>query len=433
MAFQAMKYTRRYNGDIRVFQEEFFSNNWEYVSRTPMYRDKMIDHGIKPGQINSLSDIQKVPFTYKSDLRKIPVMERTPMGWKDVYAYYSSGGTTGNPTLYAWNEEDVEVQMTVAQRSFSEIGVNETDLGLVLAPLGLPVMGHCMTRQYTAAGAGFVPLALANPDQIIECIRELPVTAIATLPSAASRLLEYAQNVMNIDLPKLTQVKHLHLGGDFLSEGRRLRLEKGWQAQCYNLYGISEIFGPVAGECTHKNGLHIAADYVYVEIVDPFSGYPVEEGQPGVAVLTTLWQKGSPLLRYWTDDFVVYKTDQCECGQLLPRIKFFGRVADSANLNNRLIFALEIEEILFKYPVTPEYYCYFEQDNGVSCVLVKVESVVGDDFPVKSLAEELEEVFHIPVRIDLLVPGVLDRTNPKPKRLNNFPTLMSKAWEGPRE
>lgn len=422
MTLEAFKYSD--NNDIRDMQENLFSQNWAYISKTPMYLDKMNDAGIKPYQIKGLKDLPKIPFTYKSDLRERPVMQRTPLTWKDIYAYYSSGGTTGNPTLYAWNEEDVQVQMAVAKRIIGGTGVGESDLGLVLAPLGLPVMGHCMTRQYTAVGAGFVPLALAEPEKIIACLCELTVTAIATLPSAATRLQEYAQNVMHLDLAEITQVKQLHLGGDFLSEGRRLRLEKSWQAQCYNFYGISEIFGPFSGECIHKNGLHVAADFVYVEVVDPRTGQPVEEGQPGVAVYTTLWQKGSPLLRYWTDDFVVYKTDLCDCGQSLPRMHFLGRVADSACVNNKPIFALDVEDILLKYPITSEYYCTYVQDNPSAYIDVKVEALTGKDFPVKLFSEELEYFFGIPVRIDLLLPGTFDRTNPKPKRLNGFP-----AWD----
>lgn len=404
-------------------QEEHFSSVWPYIASTPIYKNKLRAANVDIQSIKSLSDLSLLPLTFKADIRKSSVFERTPLRVENVYAIYSSGGTSGDPTLYAWNFEDVQIQMEISRRVLKSVGMLPSDLALILAPLSLPVMGHCMIRQYDAVGAGFVPLGPSDPQSVFRFIQELPITVVATLPVVASRLYDYLRFVKNINVTENAHIRQFHFGGDSLSDALRKRLEINWSAQCYDFYGISEIFGPVSGECQYQNGHHFAADYIYMEILDPKTLLPVLEGERGVAVYTTLWKKGFPLLRYWSDDYVSIKWDQCKCGLQSPRVFYHGRPIDSAQTPNGLLFTKDIEERVLRFPISNEYYLEYKYD-GKEYVDFQVEPFPGVDLPIDDMAEELSDQLGLPVKVKLNQPGSLPRESIKPKRLINFPTSL---------
>ena len=411
--------------EIQALQEERFQSVWHHIVATPLYKRKLRQAGIQVREIKSLSDLEKLPFTYKEEIRATDVLERTPLDTRDIYAIYSSGGTSGTPTLYAWSEKDVAVQTYVARRVLTSVGATSSDLGLVLAPLSLPVMGHCMIRQFSAVGAGFVPAGPADPEKIISLIRSLPITVIATLPTVASRLLEYMRFVMHMDADENVRVRQFQFGGDYLSNARRRRLEQAWNAKCYDFYGISEIFGPICGECSRQDGLHFAADYVFVEVLDPQTKHPVPEGEPGVAVYTTLWEKGFPLLRYWSDDYITWTWEPCECRRKSPRLRFLGRSVDCADIWGRKLFAKDIEEVILNFPISDEYYCEYVTQNERPIVQANIEAIPGFSLPAQELRDALEGVFGLPVQLNVADPGTLPRGQVKPKRLVGFPVNVS--------
>ena len=407
--------------EIQALQENRFQSVWPHIAATPLYDRKLRQAGIEALTVKSLSDLKRLPFTYKEEIRNTGVFERTPLTAKDIYAIYSSGGTSGNPTLYAWSEKDVLVQTEVAKRILTSAGTTSLDLGLILAPLSLPVMGHCMVRQFSAVGAGFIPLGPSNPEKVVSLIRTLPITVIATLPTVASRLLEYMRFVMHLEIDERIQVSQLQFGGDFLSNARRHRLEKTWHAKCYDFYGISEIFGPICGECSCQDGLHFAADYVFIEVLDPQARQPVPEGKPGVAVYTTLWEKGFPLLRYWSNDYVTWTEKPCECGRNSPRMHFLGRTVDCADLQGRRLFAKEVEDVILKFSIGDEYYCEYVTQDKRPTVQVNVEAIQGYPLPTREFCETLESVFNLPIQLNVANPGTLPRDQVKPRRLVGFP------------
>lgn len=416
-----MNVERMDQAEIQALQEERFQSVWPHIAATPLYERKLRQADVEVHEIRSLSNLRKLPFTHKEEVRATGVFERTPLGTKDIYAIYSSGGTSGAQTLYAWSEKDIIVQTEVAKRILTSVGTTSSDLGLILAPLSLPVMGHCMVRQFSAVGAGFIPAGPTDPEKVVSLIRTLPVTVVATLPTVASRLLEYMRFAMHLDVDEQIQIRQFLFGGDFLSNTRRHRLEQAWCAKCYDFYGISEIFGPIGGECSYQDGLHFAADYVFVEVLDPQTKQPVPEGDPGVAVYTTLWEKAFPLLRYWSDDYVTWAWEPCECGRKSPRMRFLGRPVDSADVQGRRLFAKDVEEIILKFPISDEYYCeYIAQDEG-PIVQANVEAIPDPPLPTQELRDALESVFGMPVQLNVADPGTLPRDQVKPKRLVGFP------------
>jgi phenylacetate-CoA ligase len=407
--------------DYLDLQNERFQEVWLHIIKTPIYRRKLMQSHIDPRSVKSLKDLGRLPFTCKSDIKALEIFDCTPLKIEDVYGIYSSGGTTGVQTLYPWSEKDILVQTEVAKRIMTQVGIKPSDLGLVIAPLSLPVMGHCMVRQFSAVGAGFIPIGQTDPGEVVTMLKTLPVSVVATLPAVASRLIQYMGFVLQMNIDTQIRVRRLLLGGDSLSNSRRHRLEQAWNARCYDFYGISEIFGPVGGECQYQEGLHFAADYVLVEVLDPETKQPVPEGKPGIAVFTTLWEKAFPLLRYWSDDYITWTWEPCQCGLCSPRMFFLGRPLDCAEIGGRKLFAKEVDDIILKYPIIDDYYCEYVAHDRRPVIKVNIESAQDSCLPVGEISETLEGLFGMPVELKVAAPGTLSRVQAKPKRLVGFP------------
>lgn len=354
---------------------------------------------LKDNSFDNYDEFQKIPFTYKHELRNTTVEQRTTTEPKDIYGIFSSSGTTGEKTFYIYNKKDKLVHEEFVRTFYSELGISEDDIGGVLAPVDTGVMAHTMMWQFTTMGAGYVNCPIPSPENIIDTITKVPVTVIATRPSIASSVM---YNPHFTDITRKSHVKKLLLGGGFLSSERRKLLEQVWNADCYNMFGMSEMFGPMAGECRQKNGQHYLPEYLMIEILDPKTGKPVKEGGIGVAVYTTLWDKGFPLLRYWTEDLMQLDFTQCECGSSNPRLFFKGRLNDCFEIEDKYVFPENIENILYKYGHYGEYIVEKSQDNFV----VKVESensVVKDE-----MMRKLRTILGDKCSVHILMPGSLN-------------------------
>jgi phenylacetate-CoA ligase len=388
-----------------------------YIANVPFYKKKLSSEGINIKDIKEISDLQKIPFTTKEELRLSKPMERTLLNYDGISFFFSSSGTTGDATIYPWSLQDDLVLREVSARCMKRIGVGPGDVSLVLAPFGLPIMWYCMITQYLATGASVIPLGLASSNEILKVINSFPITSIATLPVIATRSFEFInKNRININIEKL---RHFHCGGDYLSNARRRRIKNYWNVDCYDFYGLSEIFGPIAGECEVEEGLHFAADYVIVEIIDPVTKEHVPEGDVGVAVYTTLWKKAAPLLRYWSDDYVSVTWEKCMCGCTSPRIIYRGRAIDSVKIDHKRIFAKDVEEVLLSFPeVSDEWGMKIEGTTEQSIATVYVEETPYD-IPNEKIEKELSKLIGIPVKLKIIPYGSFSRENIKPRRIKD--------------
>ena len=350
-------------------------------------------------QLDSYESFRGIPFTYKSEIRKSSVEERTTTLSKDIYGVFSSSGTTGEKTYYIYNKNDKRVHEEFVKTFYTELEIKAEDIGGVMAPVDTTVMAHTMMWQFTTMGAGYVNCPNPSPESMIDTVTKVPVTVIATRPSIASGV---AYNPVLKQLAQQSKVNKLLMGGGILSNERRKLLEDAWHAECYNLFGMSEMFGPMAGECKQKNGLHYLKQYLMIEIIDPDSGEPVNQGEPGVAVYTTLWDKGFPLLRYWTDDVMVITDEQCKCGSCLPRLYYLGRMNDCFRTEKGFIFPENVENILFKYGNIGEYRVEKQGDS----YLVKTEG--NEKNPNVEMINELSSLFDSAVEVEVVIPGSLN-------------------------
>ena len=348
---------------------------------------------------DNYENFQKIPFTYKRELRDSTVEQRTTTDMKNIYGVFSSSGTTGEKTFYIYNKKDKQVHEEFVRAFYTELGITENDLGGVMAPVDTGVMAHTMMWQFTTMGAGYVNCPIPSPENIIDTITKIPVTVIATRPSIASSVI---YNPYITEIARNSQVNKLLMGGGFLSSERRKLLEKAWGAECYNMFGMSEMFGPMAGECKMKNGQHYLSDYLMIEIVDPSTGRSLDIGEVGVAVYTTLWDKGFPLLRYWTDDLMKLDYSQCECGSENPRLFYKGRLNDCFVINGQYVFPENVENILFKFGHYREYMVEHSPEKFV----IKVES--GNNNISKEMLDELKLLMDKQCQVQILMPGSLN-------------------------
>jgi len=403
--------------EILDLQNKKLSEIIPYIADITFYKKKMIDKDININDIKEISDLQKLPFTTKEELRLSKPMEQTSLSYDGIAFFFSSSGTTGQPSVYPWSNQDDLVLKEVSSRCMKRVGVGPGDISLVLAPFGMPIMWYCMITQYLATGAGVVPLGIASSSEIVKTMVSFPITSITTLPIVATRLFEFvSKNHITINTKRL---RHFHCGGDYLSNARRRRIENYWNVDCYDFYGLSEIFGPIAGECEAKDGLHFAADYVIVEVIDPFTKKPVPEGEVGVAVYTTLWKKGAPLLRYWSDDYISITWKRCKCGRTSPRIIFKGRSIDSVTINHKKVFAKDVEEVLFSFPeVSDEWGVKIEGAAKQSITTVYIEKT-SFDIPKEKIENKLSKLLGIPLRLEVIPSGSFSRENVKPRRIKD--------------
>ncbi len=361
-------------------------------------------------QLESYEAFQTIPFTYKREIRNTSIEERTTTKPEDIYGVFSSSGTTGQKTYYIYNRNDKFVHEEFVRTFYTELGVTEKDIGGVMAPVDIGVMAHTMMWQFTTMGAGYVNCSIPSPENIVDTITKVPVTVIATRPSIASGV---AYNPVIQQMVQKSSVKKLLMGGGFLSAERRKLLERSWDAECYNMFGMSEMFGPMAGECKQKNGMHYLDTYLMIEIVDIDTGKIIENGKPGVAVYTTLWDKGFPLLRYWTDDIMIIEKEKCVCGSKYPRLFYLGRLADCFIIDSSYVFPENLENILFKYGFIGEYSAE-KTSNGF---LIKTEGS-WNDFESRMEAE-IRELFHAKIQIEIVPPGSLNYDGHGRRFINN--------------
>lgn len=353
-----------------------------------------------PG-LEALADYEsfsRLPFMYKDDIRTTTAFERTTTPPGEIYGIFSSSGTTGEKTYYVYSKTDKIVHEKFVKTFYSELGIEPTDLGGVFAPVDTGVMAHTMMWQFTTMGAGYVNCPEPSPQNMIHVVSSLPVTVIATRPNVVSSICHNPEFVRQA---QKSAVKKLITGGGFLSSERRKLLERIWGADCYNMFGMSEMFGPMAGECRKKDGQHYLDDYLFIEIVDPQTLRPVPRGEVGVAVYTTLWDKGFPLLRYWTDDLMRIDTTPCACGSPLPRLRYIGRMADCLQVNGRYVFPEQLENVVMKHGFYLDYRAQEQPDGRVAVQIEKLPEQTVPDI----LYEEVQALFDGAAQISFVLPG----------------------------
>ena len=285
-----------------------------------LFRRRMEERKLVPGDVRTLADIAKLPFMVKADLRDTYPFGLFAVPMSEVVRLHASSGTTGKPIVVGYTRSDLEVWMEVVKRAMASCGLNRTDVIQVSYGYGLFTGGLGAHYGAEALGATVVPTSGGNTKRQIMLMRDFGTTAICCTPSYFNFMIEQAA-AEGIDMRKLP-IKAGLFGAEPWTEEMRKRIEAASGIKAYDIYGLSEIIGPGVGiECRCQKGMHIFEDHFYPEIINPETGEVLPDGEFGELVLTTLTKVAMPMIRYRTRDLTRIIDGPCECGRTQRRIE----------------------------------------------------------------------------------------------------------------
>jgi len=395
-------------------------------NNVPFYCDKMKALGLEPGDIKSIDDLSKLPFTTKQDLR-----DNYPYGlfaapMEEVVRIHASSGTTGHPTVVGYTQNDIKMWSNVIARSFTAMGVTKKDIIQVAFGYGLFTGGLGVHYGAEHLGAAVVPISGGNTKKQIQLIQEFGSTVIACTPSYALYIGETMKN-MGID-PRSTNLHTGIFGAEPWTEEMREQIESMFGINAMDIYGLSEVLGPgVAFECQARSGMHINDDHFVPEIIDVNTLEVLPKGSEGELVFTMVTKEALPLLRYRTRDITRLHTETCKCGRTLTRMdKVTGRSDDMLIIRGVNVFPSQIESVLLKVAETaPHYVLIVDRINNLDTLEVWVE--VKPEFftdAIKSLEKiekhitaELFSLLGLHVKVKLVEPRSIERSEGKAKRI----------------
>ena len=390
------------------------------------YRRKMQQRGVEPGDIRSIEDIGKLPFTTKEDLRDNYPFGLLAIPMKDVARVQGTSGTTGKLTIAPYSQKDVEVWGECVARGLTMAGLTEEDIIHVCYGYGLFTGGMGLDYGANALGATAIPLSAGNTKRQMMCMEDLGATAFACTPSYALYLAESIQEAGLVDHMKLKAGIH---GAEPWTEEMRKKIESILHINCFDIYGLCEITGPgVAQDCIHKAGLHVHWDYFYPEVIDPSTSQHCADGETGELVFTTLAKEAMPLIRYRTKDLTSIDHSTCECGRTLPRIsKFTGRTDDMKVIRGVNVFPTQVETALLSIGgvVAPHYLMIVDREDNMDVLTVMVEvdeGVFSDEIRKldalrNKIAAALKTALGVSVRVKLVEPKSIQRSEGKAVRV----------------
>ncbi|WP_261130103.1 phenylacetate--CoA ligase PaaK [Bacillus sp. Marseille-Q3570] len=341
----------------------------------PFYKEKFAENNITPEQIRSLEDLKKLPFTKKQDLRDHYPFGLFAVDQKDMVRVHASSGTSGKPTVVGYTRGDIEVWSEVVARAIAAAGGepghvlhNAYGYGLFTGGLGL----HYGSEQL---GMVTVPVSGGNTTRQILLIEDFQPQVICGTPSYVLNIAETMEK-MGKD-PRQTSLKYGIFGAEPWSEEMRQTLEEKMDIKAIDIYGLSEIMGPgVSIECHQaQDGLHIADDHFYVEVIDPETLEPVKDGEYGELVFTSLTKEAFPIIRYRTGDIAAIDRTTCKCGRTSVRMsRVKGRIDDMLIIRGVNVFPSEIENCLLQVEeLVPHYQILLKKNGTMDMIELQVE------------------------------------------------------------
>jgi phenylacetate-CoA ligase len=396
------------------------------VERNHPYALKMKEHGVKPEHIRTARDMQLLPFTTKQDLQ-----QHYPLGWlnvdrKNVVRFHATSGTTGNPTVVCYTQNDIKMWAESGAWCLGLAGLDEWDTLQVSYGYGLFTGGLGLHYAGERRGVAVIPASGGSTEKQVHMIKELGVTAIACTPSYALRIAEVWDDVdPNRFSNGGTQLKVGIFGAEPWSEGLRKRLEEKLGIRALDIYGLSEAMGPgVAMECVHQSGLHLNDEAFLPEIINPETEKNMEDGEEGELVLTSIKKEAFPIIRYRTHDRTRLLPGPCPCGDPSVRIdRIGGRTDDMLIVRGVNVFPTQVEAALCRVRgLTPNFIIDVYKKDGMDEISITCERA-ADTTPeeVEQLAmngkKRLKDSLGVNVPVKIAEPEALPRSEGKAKHL----------------
>ena len=399
------------------------------------YRKKMDEAGVKPEDIKSIADLQKLPFTVKQDLRdNYPYgMFASPM--KDIVRIHASSGTTGKQTVVGYTAHDIDMWAECAARALVSVGGTKDDFIHISYGYGLFTGGLGLHYGAEKLGATAIPASAGNSMRQLQLFKDFGSSIICMTPSYAISLIELMkENNISKDEFKL---KAGVFGAEPWTEEMRKEIEAGLGIKAYDIYGLSEIMGPsVSCECECQCGMHICEDHFIPEIIDPDTLEVLPAGQQGELVFTCITKEALPLIRYRTRDIATLVYDKCECGRTLVRmLKPQGRTDDMLIISGVNVFPSQIESALLSVDSqATNYFLEVDRVNNLDTLEVQVEmreDMFGDEIKTleaykKKVKAAIDSAIGVGVSVKLVEPKTLARSTGKAVRVNDKRAIKNK-------
>ena len=397
-----------------------------YVN-VPFYKASFDAAGVKPSVVNSLEDLQKLPFTTKQDMRDSYPYGLFAVPMDEIVRIHASSGTTGKPTVVGYTHRDIEIWSELMARSFVSAGAHKGDIIHNAYGYGLFTGGLGAHYGAERLGASVIPISGGNTKRQIMIMQDFGSTVLTCTPSYSLFMAEEAE-AEGVDFKKL-KLRVGIFGAEPWSEAMRCEIESKLNLSAIDIYGLSEIMGPgVAIECIEaKQGLHIWEDHFIPEIINPETGQRVSEGERGELVITTITKQGIPLIRYRTRDITSLTYEPCICGRTHARItRMCGRSDDMLIIRGVNVFPSQIEAILVGIEgVEPHYLLVVDRAGNLDTLEVQVEvdeRLFSDEIKVlqklaKRIEKEIKDMLGVTCNAKLVEPKSIQRSEGKAKRV----------------
>lgn len=394
--------------------------------RVPLYQRKFNEIGLRPEHIKTLEDIRHIPFTTAEDLRNNYPFGMFAADKKDIIRIHGSSGTTGKPKIVGYTKKDLDNWTECLARVISAAGVTSGDVAQIAFGYGLFTGGFGLHYGMEKVGAMVVPLSSGNTERQLMIMKDFGTTVLVATPSYALYMADEMKKrgIRKEDL----KLRVALFGGEGHTEAMRSKIEHQLGILATENYGLSEIGGPgYSGECYQQNGMHIAEDQYFSEIIDPDTCETLPIGEPGELVITTLVREGMPVLRYRTHDMTWLDDTPCSCGRSSMRMaKVQGRSDDMLVIRGVNVYPSQIEEVIMRVKEIEPFYEIIVTNQGYMDKLeVKVELKDGallDNYQQleqlrKSISHQLKTTLNIEAIVELVSSGTLPRFEGKGKRV----------------
>ncbi len=400
---------------------------WENV---PAYRKKMEEAGVTPDDINCLSDLAKLPFVTKQDLRDNYPFGLFAVPKDELVRVHASSGTTGKPTVVGYTKRDMQMWTECVSRIACMGGATEKDMAQICFGYGMFTGALGLHYGLENIGATIVPSSTGNSEKQIMYMQDFETSLLVATPSYAMRLAEVAKE-MGLDPKKDLKVKIALVGSELLTDAMRAEMHKLWgdDLKITSNYGMSELMGPgVSGECEFLNGMHINEDYFIPEIINPETGEVLPPGEEGELVVTCIYKEGLPLIRYRTKDITRLMYEPCKCGRTTCRMaNLNGRSDDMLKIRGVNVFPSQIEEVILGVDeIGPHYEIVVTRENHSDKLEIRVELLKATDSYreleeiQKKIKNKLRIILGLDAKISLESPNTLQRFEGKAKRIKDL-------------
>lgn len=387
------------------------------VSAGSFYGKKLKEAGIT--EVTTYEDFLKLPFSEKKDLRDAYPLGLMTAPEEEIVRIHSSSGTTGKPVIIPYTAKDVDDWGEMFRRCYEMAGITNKDRIHITPGYGLWTAGIGFQNGCEKLGAMAIPMGPGNTEKQLEMMQSMKSTVLC---STSSYALLLAEEIEKRGIKDKIHLKKGVIGSERWSEKMRKNIAEKLGIELYDIYGLTEIYGPGIGiNCKHNTGMHYWDDYIYIEVIDPKTGEPVPDGEQGEIVITTLVKEGAPLIRYRTHDLSRIIPGECPCGSCFPRIgTIMGRTDDMMKIKGVNVFPSQIEEILGKFTeISSEYQIRISHLEGKDTMRIYVESTGDVDFAnlAKRITEKVKSGIGFTPIVKVVEVGVLPRSIKKTARV----------------